>query len=108
MDFGSVAARHHEAYQPLDNGGGDVHIGEANDDPTGEGCLEILLHIGDESGRTVVATLDPDPALDFDEGVTGWVGEVGPPAPALVEAVFAFEGWAAEGCPVEGELCFEF
>ena len=108
MDFASVAARHHKAHQPHDNGGGDVHIGKANDDPTGEGCLKILFHVGDESCRAVVAALDPDAALDFDEGVTGWVGEVGPPTPGLFESVFAFEGWAAEGCPVEGELGFEF
>ena len=101
------AARHHEAYQPLDNWGGDVHIGEANDDPTGEGCLKILLHVGDESSRAVVAALDPDAAFDLDQGATGGVSEVGPPTPALVESVFAFEGWAAEGCPVESELCFK-
>ena len=42
-----------------------MHIGEANDDPTGESCLEILFHVGDESSRAVVAALDPDAALDL-------------------------------------------
>jgi hypothetical protein len=59
-----------------------VHIGEANDDPTGKGCLKILVHVGDETGRPVVAALDPDPALDLDEGVTSEVGEVGSLPPA--------------------------
>ena len=66
--------------QALKDRRGEMNIGQANHGPSGEGCLEILVHVGDEAGSAVVASLDPDAAFDFDERSARLVSEVSPPA----------------------------
>ncbi len=107
VDFGSPRACCGEHHQTLDNGRGDVHVGQPNHGPASERRLEVFLHVGDEARRAIVAPLDPDAALDLDERAAREVGEVGSPAPAQVEAIFALEGRTAEGFPVKGELSFK-
>ncbi len=45
----------------------EVDISEAEDTPAGEGCVVVFLDVGDEPGPAVVASADPDAALDFNE-----------------------------------------
>lgn len=57
----------HEGHQPLDDMAGYVDISQAKDGPTCQCRLEVFVHVGDESRRAIVATMDPDTALDLDE-----------------------------------------
>ena len=81
--------------------------GEPDDAPAGQPCLKVFLQIGDEPRRPVVPALNPDAALDFDQGPAGEMGEIGAPAPDWIEPVFPFEGWPAYGLPEEFEAPFQ-
>ena len=84
-----------------------MDIGEAEDAPTGDGGLVVFFHVGNEAGGAVVATLEPDSALDLDECARGEVCEVGAPFAFRVELELADEFWAVNGVPEEFEAAFE-
>jgi hypothetical protein len=85
----------------------EVDIGEAEDAPTGQGCLVVFLDVGDEPGTAVVAPTDPDAAFDFNECARGYVGEVGAPLARRVEVELAFEFGTLNGEPEELKPAFE-
>ncbi len=84
-----------------------MNIGEAKDAPTSQGCLVVFLHVRDEARSAVVASVDPDTALNFDECAGGDMGKVGPPLARWVKTEFPFERGTLNGEPEEFEAAFE-
>jgi len=75
--------------------------------PAGQGRLEVFLDVAQEPHGAVVAALDENAALDFDERAGREVGEVGSPAAWRVEAEFLFEVRATRSFPEVQEAGFE-
>ena len=84
-----------------------MNICEAEDAPTGEGGLVVFFHVGNEAGGAVVATLEPDSALDLDECARWEVGEIRAPFAFRVELELADEFGAVNGVPEELEAALE-
>ena len=59
---------------------------EADHSPPGQRGFEVFFQVGGESRRSVVAAVDVDPALDFNQGFRFEVGEVSTPFPGWVES----------------------
>ena len=93
--------------QSLDDWRCDVNIGEAHDAPTGKRGRKVFLQVGHEPCWPVVATPDPDSALDFDQRAAREMGEVSAPTALLIKAELPFKRWAAGCFPKLVEFCFE-
>ena len=74
----------------LDHRRGDLKLREAKDAPAVQSRFEILLGVGGEALRSVVATLDVDAALDLDERAALDMGEISAPLAFHVETELAF------------------
>ena len=56
-----------DARQSIDYGQGDLVGTEPEDAPAAEARLDVFLQVGVETSGAVVASIDPDAALDLDE-----------------------------------------
>lgn len=86
---------------------GDLKLREAEDAPAGQCRLQILLGVGGEALRAIVAALDVDAALDLDERAALDVGEVSTPFALSVKSNLSLQRRSTERLPVEQETAFQ-